>query len=222
VTIAPHCSRLLVVDDHPVVIEGLARLIRREPDLSVEWVAFTLAEAVQICHESIPDLAIVDLSLGDGSGMDLIKMMHSRYPQMPILVMSMHDASLYAERAFRAGARGYITKQMAPRHVVEAIRRVRDSTDIYISDNAAPRQVPSSIAAAGMEPADKADLQLLSDREMDVFNLIGQGLRKREIAQRLCLSVNTIETHRVGIKKKLRLRSATELARFAFLHSSQS
>jgi DNA-binding NarL/FixJ family response regulator len=211
---------LLVVDDHPVVIEGLARLLRREEDLSVEWVAFTLAEAVQICQAHTPDLAIVDLSLGDGSGLDLIKLMHARFPDMPILVMSMHDASLYAERALRAGARGYITKQTAPQHVIEAVRRVRDSSDIYISDTVSKGAAPFDVR--GNEPASRADLQYLSDRELEVFNLIGKGLRKREIAEHLGLSVNTIETHRAGIKKKLRLRSATELARFAFLQSSQA
>lgn len=209
-------TRLLVVDDHPVVIEGLARLLKREEDLSVEWVAFTLAEAVQVCQAHTPDLAIVDLSLGDGSGLDLIKLMHSRHPQMPILVMSMHDASLYAERALRAGARGYITKQMAPKHVVEAVRRVRDSSETYVSGAATARAIGPLEADSGGQN----DLKQLSDRELEVFNLIGQGLRKREIAQHLGLSVNTIETHRAGIKKKLRLRSATELARFAFLQSS--
>ena len=217
---ASHRTRLLVVDDHPVVIEGLARLLKREEDLSVEWVAFTLAEAVQVCQAHVPDLAIVDLSLGDGSGLDLIKLMHARHPDMPILVMSMHDASLYAERALRAGARGYITKQTAPKHVVEAVRRVRDSSDPYISDSMAPRAIAPFDAST--EPAGRADLQQLSDRELEVFNLIGQGLRKREIAEHLGLSVNTIETHRAGIKKKLRLRSATELARFAFLQSSRA
>lgn len=213
-------TRLLVVDDHPVVIEGLARLLKREEDLSVDWVAFTLAEAVQVCQAHAPDLAIVDLSLGDGSGLDLIKLMHSRYPKMPILVMSMHDASLYAERALRAGARGYITKQMAPRHVVEAVRRVRDSAETYVSDGGNSRTAALS-DAHDAEDLGNADLQQLSNRELEVFNLIGRGLRKREIAQQLGLSVNTIETHRAGIKKKLQLRSATELARLAFLQSSR-
>lgn len=192
----------------------------REEDLSVEWVAFTLAEAVQICQAHVPDLAIVDLSLGDGSGLDLIKLMHARHPDMPILVISMHEASLYAERALRAGARGYITKQAAPRHVVEAVRHVRDSSEAYL-DDARHLRAESPCGAGSNEPVGRADLQQLSDRELEVFNLIGQGLRKREIAEHLGLSVNTIETHRAGIKKKLRLRSATALARFAFLQSSR-
>jgi DNA-binding NarL/FixJ family response regulator len=198
----------------------LARLLKREEDLSVEWVAFTLAEAVQVCELHTPDLAIVDLSLRDGSGIDLIKLMRARHPDMPILVMSMHDASLYAERALRAGARGYITKQTAPKHVVEAVRRVRDNSGIYISDGTTSRTM-SPVEAADLESGGETDLQQLSDRELEVFNLIGQGLRKREIAEHLGLSVNTIETHRAGIKKKLRLRSASELARFAFLQSSR-
>jgi DNA-binding NarL/FixJ family response regulator len=162
----------------------------------------------------------VDLSLGDGSGLDLIKLMHVKHPDMPILVMSMHDASLYAERALRAGARGYITKQSAPKNVIEAVRHVRDHAEVYVSDSTVRGM--SALGAQGDDPASREDLQYLSNRELEVFNLIGRGMRKREIADHLGLSVNTIETHRAGIKKKLRLRSATELARFAFLQSSQA
>jgi DNA-binding NarL/FixJ family response regulator len=205
-------TRLLVVDDHPVVAEGLARLLSREPDLHVEWIALSIAEAMQICETHAPDLAVVDISLGDGSGIELIKWLHSRFPLMPILVMSMHEESLYAGQALQAGARGYITKQRAPRHIAAAIRGLRDGTGVY-TGSALPE-------AAGELPV--LSLQHLSERERDVFDLIGAGLRKREIATRLGLSVNTIETHRTGIKKKLRFRSAAELARFAYLHSHRA
>lgn len=215
-------TRLLVVDDHPVVVEGLSRLLRRESDMSVEWVASGLTEAIRICRSDHPDLAIVDLSLGDGSGMDLIREMHALHPAMPILVMSMHDPSLYAERVLRAGARGYINKQMAPQNVVDAIRKVRDGGDVCIGD--AVSHGAGSRGPAALPPAAddllRDKLRLLSDRELEVFELIGKGMRKSDIAQHLNLSINTVESHRAGIKKKLKLRSAAELARLAFLQGS--
>lgn len=214
-------TRLLVVDDHPVVVEGLSRLLRREPDMSVEWIAGGMAEAMRICRSDHPDLAIVDLSLGDGSGMDLIREIHALHPSMPILVMSMHDPALYAERALRAGANGYINKQMAPRNVVEAIRNVRNGAQVCIGDGAAaPAQTPPAAVEDTQALPLKERLRQLSDRELEVFELIGQGLRKRDIAERLNLSTNTVETHRAGIKKKLKLGSASELSRLAFLQSS--
>ena len=219
---APPVTRLLVVDDHPVVVEGLSRLLRREPDMSVEWIAAGMAEAMRICRSDHPDLAIVDLSLGDGSGMDLIREIHALHPSMPILVMSMHDPALYAERALRAGANGYINKQMAPRNVVEAIRNVRNGGQVCIGDvAAAPEQAPPAAVeeVQAVLPL-RERLRQLSDRELEVFELIGQGLRKRDIAERLRLSANTVETHRAGIKKKLKLGSASELSRLAFLQSN--
>lgn len=220
----PPITRLLVVDDHPVVVEGLSRLLRREPDMSVEWIAAGMAEAMRICRSDHPDLAIVDLSLGDGSGMDLIREIHALHPSMPILVMSMHDPSLYAERVLRAGANGYINKQMAPRNVVEAIRNVRNGAQVCIGEVVANRaKVPPAVAEeAAAAPSLKDRLRQLSDRELEVFELIGQGLRKRDIAERLNLSANTVETHRAGIKKKLKLGSAAELSRLAFLQSSMA
>lgn len=205
-------TRLLLVDDHPIVLEGLAQLLRHEADLDVQWIAANVAEALDICRNEVPDLSIVDISLGEDSGIELIRTMHTLCPDMPILVMSMHEESLYAARALRAGARGYINKQMAPRHVVAAIRQVRDG-EIYLS--AASR---NPHAGNSTDPATLSVLSRLSDRELEVLQLIGKGMRKAEIAKRLGRSINTVETHRSGIKKKLRFRSASELARFAFLH----
>lgn len=202
-------------------MEGLTRLLRREPDLSVAWAASGIADALDICSRNSPDLAIVDLSLQDGSGLDLIRVLHDRLPQMPILVMSMYEAALYAERVLRAGARGYITKHLAPRGVVDAIRRVRDTGDIYIDEGGMAglqRRAAADPAPVGTDDFARGQLRFLSDRELEVFNLIGRGLRKRDIAGQLGLSTNTIETHRASIKKKLRLRAASELARFAYLH----
>lgn len=205
-------TRLLLVDDHPIVVEGLAQLLRHEADLDVQWIAANVAQALEICRDEVPDLSIVDISLGEDSGIELIRTMRTLCPDMPILVMSMHEESLYADRALRAGARGYINKQMAPRHVVAAIRQVRNG-GIYLS--AASRNPQSGDST---DPATLSVLSRLSDRELEVLQLIGKGMRKAEIAKRLGRSVNTVETHRAGIKKKLRFRSATELARFAFLH----
>ncbi len=205
-------TRLLLVDDHPIVVEGLAQLLRHEADLDVQWIAANVAEALDICRNEVPDLSIVDISLGEDSGIELIRTMRTLCPDMPILVMSMHEESLYAPRALRAGARGYINKQMAPRHVVAAIRQVRDG-EIYLSAASRNPQAGNST-----DPATLSVLSRLSDRELEVLQLIGKGMRKAEIAKRLGRSVNTVETHRSGIKKKLRFRSASELARFAFLH----
>ena len=205
-------TRLLLVDDHPIVLEGLAQLLRHEADLDVQWIAANVAEALDICRNEVPDLSIVDISLGEDSGIELIRTMRTLCPDMPILVMSMHEESLYAPRALRAGARGYINKQMAPRHVVAAIRQVRDG-EIYLSAASRNPQAGNST-----DPATLSVLSRLSDRELEVLQLIGKGMRKAEIAKRLGRSVNTVETHRSGIKKKLRFRSASELARFAFLH----
>jgi len=205
-------TRLLLVDDHPIVVEGLAQLLRHEADLDVQWIAANVAEALDICRNEVPDLSIVDISLGEDSGIELIRTMRTLCPDMPILVMSMHEESLYAPRELRAGARGYINKQMAPRHVVAAIRQVRDG-EIYLSAASRNPQAGNST-----DPATLSVLSRLSDRELEVLQLIGKGMRKAEIAKRLGRSVNTVETHRSGIKKKLRFRSASELARFAFLH----
>ena len=185
---------------------------RHEADLDVQWIAANVAEALDICRNEVPDLSIVDISLGEDSGIELIRTMHTLCPDMPILFMSMHEESLYAPRALRAGARGYINKQMAPRHVVAAIRQVRDG-EIYLSAASRNPQAGNST-----DPATLSVLSRLSDRELEVLQLIGKGMRKAEIAKRLGRSVNTVETHRSGIKKKLRFRSASELARFAFLH----
>ncbi len=188
--------------------------------MSVEWIAAGMAEAMRICRSDHPDLAIVDLSLGDGSGIDLIREIHALHPSMPILVMSMHDPALYAERALRAGAKGYINKQMAPRNVVDAIRNVRNGAQVCIGDAAVtPAQAPPAAVEEAQSLPLKERLRQLSDRELEVFELIGQGLRKRDIAERLHLSTNTVETHRAGIKKKLKLASASELSRLAFLQS---
>lgn len=205
-------AKVLVVDDHPVVRQGLALLINHEPDLAVCGEAATAAEALKAIADARPDVAIVDLSLKGASGLDLIKDIKVRHPGLPVLVLSMSDENVYAERALRAGARGYMMKEEATEKVLTALRRVLGGA-VYLSDAMASRllsQFVAGDAAGGGSPVDR-----LSDRELEVFRLIGQGLGTGEIARRLHLSPKTIETHRAHIKVKLGLDSGTDLLRQA-------
>lgn len=217
-------ARILVVDDHPIVQEGLAQLLNREADITVAWQAARGEEAIAICQKEAPDLAVVDITLKNESGIEVIRALLACRPGLPILVMSMHDEALYAERVLRAGARGYVMKQVAPKQVVTAIRTVLRG-QVYVnlpdsgrlSEQGAQRVVPhaSDGATANARPS---EISTLSDRELQVFQLVAAGLAKRAIAARLGLSVNTVETHRKGIKRKLGVASSSELARLAFLH----
>jgi DNA-binding NarL/FixJ family response regulator len=207
--------RLLIVDDHPIVREGLSHLLNREPDLRVEWQASSMQEALQICRAHAPDMAVVDISLSDGSGIELIRSLRSINPGMPVLVMSVHDESLYADRALQAGARGYLMKHTGPKHIVAAIRHVKEG-QIYVSDKIRLQLLERAAAKTG--GAAQTALSQLSDRELEVFQLIGQGLKKSAIALQLKRSVNTVEAHRASIKKKLNVRDAAQLAKLAFLY----
>ena len=212
-------TRLLVVDDHPIIHEGLTQLINREGDLRVEWNALSVEEALALCRENTPDMAIVDITLGDRSGLELVKTLHARWPLFPILVMSIHDDSLYAGRSLRAGARGYIMKHAAPRHIIEAIRQVRNG-GIYVSEKAQSQLLERAIAGVDFDAS--STFNSLSDRELEIFQLIGKGLKKGEIAALLHRSVNTVEAHRASIKRKLKVHSSAELAKLAFQHCQLS
>ena len=203
---APGVARLLVVDDHPIICEGLTSLVNGEPDMRVDWQAYSAQEALRVCDRHAPDLGVVDIMLGEESGLELIGQLHVRRPSMPTLAMSMHHGSDHAAKALEAGARGYIAKHLAPRHIVEAIREVLAGR-IYLREEGHAPEGP--IVLAGLE--------LLSPREREVFLLIGEGLTKGAIAARLGVSPSTVETHRTSLKHKLRLGSGGELARFAFL-----
>ncbi|MBE3070212.1 MAG: response regulator transcription factor [Planctomycetes bacterium] len=205
-------ARVLVVDDHPVVRQGLALLINHEPDLAVCGEAATAAEALKAIADTRPDVAIVDLSLKGASGLDLIKDIKVRHPGLPVLVLSMSDENVYAERALRAGARGYMMKEEATEKVLTALRRVLAGA-VYLSDAMASRLLSQFVA--GDAPGGGSPVDRLSDRELEVFRLIGQGLGTGEIAHRLHLSPKTIETHRAHIKVKLGLDSGTDLLRQA-------
>jgi len=203
---------VLIVDDHPVVRQGLAQLINQEKDLEVRGYAEDAFQAMQAIKDVQPDMIIVDISLKDTSGMDLIKDVKIQYPNLPILILSMHDESLYAERALRAGAKGYIMKHEATERVITAIRRVL-AGEIYVSDSMAAKMV--SKLATGIAPQNASPIECLSDRELEVFRLIGEGHKTRDVAEKLHLSVKTIETYRAHIKEKLGFKDGNELFRFA-------
>ena len=204
--------RLLIVDDHPIVRQGLRQLLEAEPDITVCGEAETPSAALQAAEKTNPDMAIVDLSLKDGSGLELIKDLKIRHPHLAILVLSMHDEAVYAERALRAGALGYIMKEKAPSRVVQALRTIQEG-DVYLSEAMAA----TILRKVAGKPSTTKDQLVgeLSDRELEVFELIGQGISTREIAERLHLSGKTIETYRENIKRKLGLRNASELLQHA-------
>jgi DNA-binding NarL/FixJ family response regulator len=203
---------VLIVDDHPLVRSGLHELIKHEPDLAVCCEAANLEEAVQCLGHRSPDVAIVDISLPDGSGLDLIKRLRLRNPDTRILVLSMHDETLLAERALRAGALGYINKEEAAMNIIPAIRQILKGKT-WVSQRMT-EHLRRMEAASAPESLD-SPVEWLSNRELEVFELIGRGLSTGEIAGKLHLSVKTIETHRAKIKKKLDIDSGGELARRA-------
>lgn len=203
---------VLIVDDHPIVRQGLAQLIDQEQDLEVCGQAEDAHEAMQAIHTFDPDMVIVDISLKDTSGMDLIKDLKVQYPDLPVLTLSMHDEAVYGERALRAGARGYIMKQEATEKVVTAIRRVL-AGELYVSDGMAAKMVSKIVGGGTRKTGSPVDC--LSDRELEVFRLIGEGFSTREMAEKLHLSVKTIETYRAHIKDKLGFEDANELLRSA-------
>jgi DNA-binding NarL/FixJ family response regulator len=206
-------TKVLIVDDHPIVREGLAQRINRQPDLVVCAEAATVPEALQAIAANQPDLAIVDLSLEGRSGLELIREVKRRYPRLLVLVLSMYDEPVYAKRALQAGARGYVIKHEATDSVILAIRRIL-SGEIYLGERLASKIL--SAAVAGQMEADVVAVDRLSDRELEVFELIGKGLGTRQIAERLHVSVKTIEAHRANIKEKLSIDSASGLAHCAF------
>jgi DNA-binding NarL/FixJ family response regulator len=202
----------MIVDDHPLVRSGFRQLLDTEPDLKVCCEAATMNEALQLITHCKLDLAIVDLSLPDGNGLDLIKRMQAQHPDILILVSSMHDEDLFAERALHAGAKGYINKQEAGEQVIVAARQILNGK-VYLSPQMSERLKPE--LADDTQNQALSPIQHLSNRELEVFELIGHGKTTGAIADRLHLSIKTIETHRANIKTKLGLHSAGELTRSA-------
>lgn len=207
----PHKHRVFIVDDHPIVRQGISRLIDQEIDLMTCCEAGSAQEALDIMKSCLPDILLVDISLDGVSGIELVKMLKTHHKNTPVLVISMHDESLYAERALRAGAKGYIMKQEATEKMLAAIRQVLRG-DIYLSERMQGKILQRVLAGddSGLSPID-----LLSDRELEVFRLIGHGYATSDIAHELKRSVKTVETHRAHLKDKLGLKNAAELTRYA-------
>ena len=206
-------KNILIVDDHPIVRQGIQRLLEQEPDLRINAEAGSASEALSALRSLRPDAAIIDISLPGTDGLELTKMVRAERPDIPILILSMHEESLYAERVLRAGANGYLMKQEVAENIVNAIRKILRG-EIYLSDRAGQRilrDVSGRRTSGGAKPA----IEKLSDRELEVLRRIGQGQGTRQIAEQLHLSVKTIETYRAHIKEKLALKNATELIRFA-------
>lgn len=210
----PRRATIVVVDDHPIMRRGLTALLDCEPDLEVRGEAASAQSALQVVAQQAPDLVIVDLGLDGSDGLDLIKAMRARHPLTRMVVLSMHDESVYAERALRAGAHGYVSKQQMGDTLLTAVRRAL-AGEIYMSAALGARLAQRYIGA-GAALAD-SPVAALTDRELTVFRLIGQGQTTRQIALALHLSIKTIEAHREHIKHKLALESGAALARCATL-----
>ncbi len=205
-------TRLLIVDDHPMMREGLAMLINHEPDLTVCGVAETAHQALTAVGTLKPDLVLADISMPGKNGLELIKDIQAMHPGTAVLVISMHDESVYAERVLRAGGRGYIMKQEGGKKLMNAIRQVLHG-EIYVSEKMSAKIL--EIFSGRRATSSKSPVEQLTDREFEVFQLIGLGKGTREIAGHLHLSVKTVEVHRLHIKEKLKLVTATELIRSA-------
>ena len=208
----PDKSKILIVDDHPIFCLGMSELINEESDLIVCGSADTVGKAWTAIRGLNPDLVIVDISLKNSNGIDLVKEIHNERSDLPVLGLSMHDESLYAERALLSGARGYIMKQEATKSVVRAIRTVL-SGKIYASEEIKEKMLMRKIAPRDIN--DPSPLDKLTTRELEVFRLLGAGLSTKEISDRLNIAMKTVGTYRERIKEKLELKHATELVKFA-------
>ncbi len=205
-------TRVLIVDDHPLLRKGVSQLIDQQKDLIVVGEAEDAHKAITAIENTKPDVALIDISLNGSSGIELLKNIRVRFPKLKMLVLSMHDESVYAHRALRAGASGYIMKQEGTEKVLIALRKVLQD-EVYLSDRLGNRMLHTLVN--GRAPMTSSPVEELSDRELEVFNLIGQGHGTRPIAEKLHLSVKTIESHRAHIKEKLNLQNATELVHHA-------
>ena len=205
-------ARLLIVDDHPIVRQGLVELLGDNETVEVTGQAASADEAMELVRKQSFDLAVVDLSLRGLSGLELIKLIQVETPDLPVLVLSMHDELFYAERALRAGAHGYIMKQEALDRINEAIRKVLNG-EIYVSQSVSSKMLQRFVG--GGTQAAEDDISALSDRELEVFQLLGQGYGTRQISEMLHISPKTVESYRANIKTKLQLKNASELVQTA-------
>lgn len=207
-------ARILLVDDHPVLRRGVAELINGEAIYEVCGEVGTLHEAYSAVGTLKPELVVVDISLDGNNGVELMKELTYRWPSLPILAYSMHDEQIYAERALRAGAKGYVMKQHPPETLLEAIKTILRGK-IYLSPQMSDRMLGKLVGAGSGEKPIQSPIEKLSDRELEVLQLIGKGMTTAQIADKLCLSVKTIETYREHLKQKLSLKSGPELVRYA-------
>ena len=210
--------KILLVDDHPLVREGVANLINQQPDLEVCGEAGNEPQALELIGATRPDVAVVDISLENGSGIELIKSIKANHPSVAMLALSMHDESLYAERVLRAGARGYLMKREAAKKVIHGIRAVL-AGQLYVSEKIAAMMAEKFVE--GRTAASGSPVEQLSDRELEVFQLLGRGHSTRQIADHLHVGFKTVQAYCARIKEKLRLANATELLRAA-MHWNES
>jgi DNA-binding NarL/FixJ family response regulator len=213
---APFKRRVLLVDDHPITQQGLAMLLNTEADVTVCGQAATAAQAMQEIAAAQPDLVVVDIALPGRDGIELIKDIAALHPQLPTLVISTMDELIYAERALRAGAKGYIMKEEPVRLLLQAVHQVM-AGGIYLSERMRSNLFQKSMASSGSAPATNLGVDQLTDRELEVFRLIGEGMGTRQIAEDLRVSISTVETHRTHIKEKLGLNRAPDLVRQAVI-----
>jgi DNA-binding NarL/FixJ family response regulator len=204
--------KILLVDDHPIVREGLAQFINNESDLAVVGMASSGSEAMDLVAMNMPDLVVTDLSLSGKPGLELVKDLAAKYPSLPVLVLSIHDETLWAERVLRAGAEGYIMKSQATGQIVAAIRHILGG-EIWVSEQVNAILLQKQVR--NRKPLQGSPLDQLSDRELEVFQCIGRGMSMREIAGVFHLSSKTVDVHRDHIREKLRVKSSTELIRYA-------
>lgn len=206
-------AKVVIVDDHPAVREALAIRISSQPDLEICGEAGDFAEALQVISATDPDVVVLDIALKNGSGIDLIKRLKERTHKVRMIVWSMFQEELYAERALRAGAMAYLTKEQATSQIIDAIRHIREGR-MYLSADMTEKLLKQAVGRTIPTEA-STTLDILSDRELEVFRLIGQGLKNQDIAGQLHLSVKTVETYRDRIKEKLSLKDSMELNRSA-------
>jgi DNA-binding NarL/FixJ family response regulator len=211
-TARPRSYRVMLVDDHPIVRQGLRRLLDTERDLEVCGEAETAREAKSMIRELQPDVVVVDVSLAQGDGLELVKDARAHYPHLPMLVLSMHDEAIYAERMLSAGANGYIMKHAASEQFLQALRRVLEG-GIYVSEAVGNSMIEKF--AAGDAYLSDNPVDSLSNRELQVLHMIGKGLSTRQTADALNLSIKTVESHRQRIKRKLSLRTSAQLMQYA-------
>ena len=206
--------RIFIVEDHPIFRKGLIQLLNNEHDMEVCGEAEDDIEGLEGIKKEKPDFVIVDISLKESSGIELIKNIKLYFPDLPVLALSMHDENIYAERVLRAGAKGYLMKQEAPEIIIDAIGQIIHGK-IYISENMSARMLHR--IADGQNPSESSPVNLLSDRELEVYRLIGKGSSTREIAQQLHISIKTVENHKAHIKEKLTINNSIELIQQATL-----